>query len=143
MLIEHSDCSAFASLSPLRRGSCEDPAAFPSLPGLTRTEFDALAEQFETELRSAATTRREGKVRSRARAGHPYRPRGRLRMAPLGLRIDPTYAVWAAASARTSGTPYSPPAPHSKSSTHSAAVRAAFAPGQPFTQRRPAIGETA
>jgi IS5 family transposase len=79
---------------------CRHPAAFPSLTGMTRAEFDALAERFEraeTELRSAATaTRRDGKARTRAAgAGHPHRHDGCgwLLMALLWLRIYPTYEV--------------------------------------------------
>jgi len=78
---------------------CRHPAAFPSLTGLTRAEFDALAERFEraeAELRSSASTTREGKARSRAAgAGHPHRHDacGRLLMALLWLRIYPTYEV--------------------------------------------------
>jgi hypothetical protein len=78
---------------------CRHPAAFPSLTGMTRAEFDALAERFEraeAELRSKAATTRDGRVRSRAAgAGHPHRHSacGRLLMALVWLRIYPTYEV--------------------------------------------------
>jgi hypothetical protein len=76
---------------------CRHPAAFPSLTGMTRAEFDALAERFQRasdELRSPTT--RDGKARTRAAgAGHPHRHDacGRLRMALLWLRIYPTDEV--------------------------------------------------
>jgi hypothetical protein len=78
---------------------CRHPAAFPSLTGMTRSEFDALAERFERasdELRSATATTQDGKPRRRAAgAGHPHRhdARGRLLMALLWLRVYPTYEV--------------------------------------------------
>lgn len=79
---------------------CRHPAAFPSLTGMTRPEFDALADRFaraEKHLRaSAPNTRRDDKPRARAAgAGHPNRhdARNRLLMALLWLRIYPTYEV--------------------------------------------------
>jgi hypothetical protein len=76
---------------------CRHPAAFPSLTGMTRAEFDVLAERFQraSDERRCATTR-DGRIRSRAAgAGHPHRhdARGRLLMALLWLRIYPTDEV--------------------------------------------------
>ena len=56
---------------------CRHPAAFPSLTGLTRAEFESLAVEFEVverNLRSATSeTRRDRKPRRNAHgAGHPY-----------------------------------------------------------------------
>jgi hypothetical protein len=77
---------------------CRHPAAFPSLTGLTRAEFDALAVEFEAVERdhrgAAARTRRDQEPRRNAHgAGHPYHndARSRLLMALLWLRIYPTY----------------------------------------------------
>jgi DDE superfamily endonuclease/Helix-turn-helix of DDE superfamily endonuclease len=79
---------------------CRHPAAFPSLTGLTRAEFEALASQFEAaerDLRGAASeTRRDRRPRLKAPgAGHPYRnaARSRLLMALVWLRVYPTYEV--------------------------------------------------
>ena len=79
---------------------CRHPAAFPSLTGMTRREFDALLGRFR--LAEAAPTargdltRRDGKPRRRAAgAGRPYAngPADRLLMALLWLRAYPTYEV--------------------------------------------------
>jgi hypothetical protein len=79
---------------------CRHPAAFPSLTGLTRAEFEALAVEFEAagrDLRGATSeTRRDRKPRCNAHgAGHPYHndARSRLLMALVWLRIYPTYEV--------------------------------------------------
>jgi DDE superfamily endonuclease/Helix-turn-helix of DDE superfamily endonuclease len=79
---------------------CKHPAAFPSLTGLTRAEFDALAGEFEAaerdHRRATATTRRDREPRRNAHgAGHPYRngARSRLLMALVWLRTYPTYEV--------------------------------------------------
>jgi hypothetical protein len=79
---------------------CRHPAAFPSLTGLTRAEFEALASQFEAaerDLRGATSeTRRDRRPRLKAPgAGHPYRnaARSRLLMALVWLRVYPTYEV--------------------------------------------------
>jgi DDE superfamily endonuclease len=79
---------------------CRHPAAFPSLTGMTRAEFDELLPRFsqaEADLRAnSRTTRREGKPRERAAgAGRRYDngPAGRLLMALTWLRVYPTYEV--------------------------------------------------
>jgi hypothetical protein len=79
---------------------CRHPAAFPSLTGMTRAEFDDLLSRFrraETDLRAnSARTRRGGGPRRRAAgAGRRYAngPAGRLLMALLWLRVYPTYEV--------------------------------------------------
>jgi DDE superfamily endonuclease/Helix-turn-helix of DDE superfamily endonuclease len=79
---------------------CRHPAAFPSLTGMTRPEFDALLGRFrraEAEARAgSASTRRGKEPRRRAPgAGHPYANglAGRLLMALLWLRVYPTYEV--------------------------------------------------
>ena len=79
---------------------CKHPAAFISLTGLTRAEFDALAGQFasaERDHRGASlTTRRDREPRRNTQgAGHPYRndARSRLLMALVWLRTYPTYEV--------------------------------------------------
>src|SRR6266542_249876 len=79
---------------------CRHPAAFPSLTGMTRHEFDVLADQFEQAERDArdrsATTRRSHQPRSNAPgAGRPHDHgcRDRLLMALVWLRIYPTYEV--------------------------------------------------
>jgi hypothetical protein len=79
---------------------CRHPAAFPSLTGLTRAEFEALAwefEQAERDLRGAASpTRRDRRPRLKAHgAGHPYHndARSRLLMALVWLRVYPTDEV--------------------------------------------------
>jgi hypothetical protein len=76
------------------------PAAFPSLTGLTRAEFDDLLGRFsraEADLRAGSgRTRRDGRPRERAAgAGRPYShgAAGRLLMALLWLRVYPTYEV--------------------------------------------------
>jgi hypothetical protein len=76
------------------------PAAFPSLTGMTRPEFDDLLGRFtraEADLRANSdTTRRGGTPRERAAgAGRRY-GRGaadRLLMALMWLRVYPTYEV--------------------------------------------------
>jgi hypothetical protein len=77
---------------------CRHPAAFPSLTGMTRGEFDCLLARFrqaEADLRAQSdSTRRDGKPRDRAPgAGHPYAhgAADRLLMALLWLRVYPTY----------------------------------------------------
>jgi hypothetical protein len=79
---------------------CRHPAAFPSLTGVTRPEFDSLLRRFrqaEADLRaSSGRTRRGGKPRERApgagrRYGHG--PADRLLMALAWLRVYPTYEV--------------------------------------------------
>src|SRR5262245_26141205 len=79
---------------------CRHPAAFPSLTGMTRLEFDPLLLRFrqaEADLRARSDrTRRGGKPRRRAPgAGRPYAPgaAGRLLMALTWLRVYPTYEV--------------------------------------------------
>src|SRR4051812_8454297 len=79
---------------------CRHPAAFPSLTGLNRAEFEALPVEFESaerDLRVAASeTRRDRKPLTKAPgAGHPYRndARSRLLMALAWLRVYPTYEV--------------------------------------------------
>jgi hypothetical protein len=79
---------------------CRHPAAFPSLTGMTRPEFDDLLSRFrqaEADLRAKSeTTRRGGKPRERAAgAGHPYSHAAadRLLMALMWLRVYPTYEV--------------------------------------------------
>jgi hypothetical protein len=79
---------------------CRHPAAFPSLTGMKRGEFDELLARFrqaEADLRaSSQTTRRGGRPRERAAgAGRRY-GRGaadRLLMALVWLRVYPTYEV--------------------------------------------------
>jgi hypothetical protein len=79
---------------------CRHPAAFPSLTGMTRAEFDELLARFrraEADLRAnSQTTRRDGRPRERAAgAGRRY-GRGaadRLLMALVWLRVYPTYDV--------------------------------------------------
>jgi hypothetical protein len=79
---------------------CRHPAAFPSLTGMTRPEFEALAAQFERADQEArdrsTTTTRAGTPRHHAPgAGHPHDhgPHDRLLMALVWLRVYPTYAV--------------------------------------------------
>jgi len=78
---------------------CRHSAAFPSLTGLTRGEFDALLVRFcqaEADRRDHSTQTRDGQSRQRAAgAGHPYAhsAANRLLMALLWLRIYPTYEV--------------------------------------------------
>ena len=79
---------------------CRHPAAFPSLTGMTRPEFDSLLARFrqaEADLRAnSRSTRRDGKPRDRAPgAGRPYSHAAcdRLLMALLWLRVYPTYEV--------------------------------------------------
>lgn len=79
---------------------CRHPAAFPSLTGMTRTEFDDLLSRFsraEADLRAKSeTTRRGGQPRRRAAgAGRRYEhgAADRLLMALLWLRVYPTYEV--------------------------------------------------
>jgi hypothetical protein len=76
------------------------PAAFPSLTGMTRDEFDELLARFrqaEADLRAnSRTTRRGGRRRERAAgAGRRYAhgAADRLLMALLWLRVYPTYEV--------------------------------------------------
>jgi len=73
---------------------CRHPAAFPSLTGMTRPEFDALLGRFlraEAGLRATGDrTRRGGKPRRRAAgAGRRYAngPADRLLLALLWLRV--------------------------------------------------------
>ena len=79
---------------------CRHPAAFPSLTGMTRPEFDELLSRFtqaEADLRAKSdTTRRDGRPRERAAgAGRRYEngPADRLLMALMWLRVYPTYEV--------------------------------------------------
>jgi DDE superfamily endonuclease len=79
---------------------CRHPAAFPSLTGMTRSEFDELLGRFrqaEADLRAnSQTTRRDGRPRERAAgAGRRYEhgTADRLLMALLWLRVYPTYEV--------------------------------------------------
>jgi hypothetical protein len=79
---------------------CRHPAAFPSLTGMTRGEFETLAEQFEQAEqdhrdRSASTRRGHGPRRNAPGAGRPYDhgPHDRLLLALVWLRTYPTYAV--------------------------------------------------
>ena len=79
---------------------CRHPAAFPSLTGVTRPEFDDLLSRFrraEADLRAHSdTTRKDGNPRRRAPgAGHPYANPAcdRLLMALMWLRVYPTYEV--------------------------------------------------
>ena len=75
---------------------CKHPAAFPSLTGLTRPEFDTLAGQFEAaerdHRRATATTRRDRSPRRNAHgAGYPYHKRHPLAPAHgpgLAPRVD-------------------------------------------------------
>ena len=79
---------------------CRHPAAFPSLTGMTRAEFDGLLARFtraEADLRaSSQTTRRDGRPRERAAGAgrrHEHGTADRLLMALLWLRVYPTYEV--------------------------------------------------
>ena len=79
---------------------CRHPAAFPSLSGMTRAEFDSLLGRFrqaEVDLRASSdTTRKDGKPRRRAPgAGRHYDNPAcdRLLMALMWLRVYPTYEV--------------------------------------------------
>jgi hypothetical protein len=79
---------------------CRHPAAFPSLTGMSRAEFDGLLARFvraEAELRaSSETTRRGGGPRERAAgAGRRYchGAADRLLMALMWLRVYPTYEL--------------------------------------------------
>jgi DDE superfamily endonuclease/Helix-turn-helix of DDE superfamily endonuclease len=78
---------------------CRHPAAFPSLTGLSRAEFDDLLgrlRQAEAARRDHSTQTRDGQPRQRgAGAGHPYAhgAADRLLMALLWLRVYPTYEV--------------------------------------------------
>ena len=79
---------------------CRHSAAFPSLTGMTRAEFDELLPRFdqaEADLRAnSGTTRKDKKPRQRAAgAGRRYEngPAGRLLMALMWLRVYPTYEV--------------------------------------------------
>ena len=79
---------------------CRHPAAFPSLTGMTRPEFDELLARFrqaEADLRARSdTTRKGGKPRQRkAGAGRRYDNPAcdRLLMALMWLRVYPTYEV--------------------------------------------------
>src|SRR5262245_26059233 len=79
---------------------CGHPAAFPSLTGMSRAEFDDLLVRFrqaEADLRAnSQTTRRDGRPRERkAGAGRRYEhgAADRMLMALLWLRVYPTYEV--------------------------------------------------
>jgi hypothetical protein len=79
---------------------CRHPAAFPSLTGMTRAEFDELLARFrqaEADLRASSdTTRKDGKPRQRkAGAGRRYDNPAcdRMLMALMWLRVYPTYEV--------------------------------------------------
>jgi hypothetical protein len=79
---------------------CRHGAAFPSLAGMTRPEFDELLSRFvraEADLRAnSETTRRGGGPRQRAAgAGRRYShgAADRLLMALMWLRVYPTYEV--------------------------------------------------
>jgi DDE superfamily endonuclease len=79
---------------------CRHPAAFPSLAGMTRPEFDDLLERFaraEAALRANSDrTRRGGSPRRRAAGAGRHYAHGaadRLLMALLWLRVYPTYEV--------------------------------------------------
>jgi len=79
---------------------CRHPAAFPSLTGMTRAEFDDLLGRFrqaEADLRANSQgTRRDGRPRERkAGAGRRYEHgvADRMLMALLWLRVYPTYEV--------------------------------------------------
>ena len=79
---------------------CRHPAAFPSLTGMSRAEFDSLLGRFrqaQADLRANSdSTRRDNRPRRRAPgAGHPYANSAadRLLMALVWLRVYPTYEV--------------------------------------------------
>lgn len=78
---------------------CRHSAAFPSLTGMTRGEFDTLLLRFcqaEADRRDHSTQTRDGQPRQRAAgAGRPYAhgAADRLLLALLWLRIYPTYEV--------------------------------------------------
>jgi hypothetical protein len=79
---------------------CRHPAAFPSLTGMARDEFDALAERFaaaerDARDRSPTTTRHATPRRNTPGAGRPHAhgPHDRLLMALIWLRLYPTYEV--------------------------------------------------
>src|SRR6476620_12258044 len=79
---------------------CRHSAAFPSLTGMTRPEFDELLVRFrqaEADLRAnSQTTRKDGRPRERkAGAGRRYDNPAcdRLLMALMWLRVYPTYEV--------------------------------------------------
>jgi hypothetical protein len=79
---------------------CRHPAAFPSLTGMTRPEFDDLLARFtpaEADRRDRRDrTCRGHRPRRRAPgAGHPTKhgPADRLLMALVWLRVYPTYEV--------------------------------------------------
>src|SRR5262245_51169400 len=132
---------------------CRHPAAFPSLTGMTRLEFDSLLLRFrqaEADLRGQSDRpRRGGKPRRRAPgAGRPYAnpAADRLLMALLWLRVYPTYEVLgfffalhkrnaqlnALAALEVldalSDFPFDRPGPGRKKARSAAAVMAAFPP---------------
>jgi hypothetical protein len=78
---------------------CRHVAAFPSLTGMTRAEFDSLLERFvraEDQAQAASRTTSEGQPRRRAPgAGRPHdlSRADRLLMALVWLRVDPTDEV--------------------------------------------------
>jgi hypothetical protein len=79
---------------------CRHPGVFPSLTGLTRPEFDTLADQFERAEQDhrdrSATTRHAHQPRRNAPGAgrpHDHGPADRLLMTLVWLRIYPTYEV--------------------------------------------------
>lgn len=76
---------------------CRHPAAFRSLAGMGRGEFDALYGEFEVAearvRRGSLTTKRGTKRRRAAGGGPPHHNdgRGRVLMALVWLRVYPTY----------------------------------------------------
>jgi DDE superfamily endonuclease/Helix-turn-helix of DDE superfamily endonuclease len=79
---------------------CRHSGAFPSLTGMTRPEFEALADQFEraeqeSRERSATTRRSHAPRHNAPGAGRPHDHghHDRLLMALVWLRIYPTYEV--------------------------------------------------
>jgi hypothetical protein len=78
---------------------CLTPKIFPALTGMTRDEFDRLAEDFAAarqQARAASTHTKQGQPRQRA-AGAGAHPTldtpNRLLMTLLWLRVYPTYEV--------------------------------------------------
>ena len=78
---------------------CLTPKIFPALTGMTRVEFDRLAEDFAAareRSRAASTHTKQGQPRQRAVGGGPLATLDlptRLLMTLLWLRVYPTYEV--------------------------------------------------
>src|SRR4051794_34689881 len=78
---------------------CLTPKIFPALTGMTRSEFDRLAEEFAAardRSRAASTHTKRGRPRQRAAGAGPQPTLdlpNRLLMTLLWLRVYPTYEV--------------------------------------------------